>query len=60
MACMRQCFAVVILLAAAAQPVALQSAVPPHETTPEPDQLPLKRTIPQVGARTTLMPKAGD
>ena len=55
MACMRRCLAVLILLAAAAQPVALQSAVPPHETTPEPDQLPMKRTIPQVGAHFTVM-----
>jgi hypothetical protein len=55
MACMRQCLAVVILLAATAQPVALQSAVPPHETTPEPDQLPLKRNIPQVDAHITAM-----
>lgn len=55
MVCMRQWLAVMILLATAARPVALQSAVPPHETTPEPDQLPLKRTIPQVGAHITVM-----
>ena len=54
MACMRRCLAVLILLAAAAQPVALQSAVPTHETTPEPDQLPLKRTIPQVSTQKDL------
>ena len=55
MACMRCCLAVLVLLAAAAQPVALQSAVPPHETTPEPDQLPLRRTIPQVSTHETLI-----
>lgn len=55
MACMRRWLAVLVLLAAAAQPVALQSAVPPHETTPEPDQLPLKRTIPQVSTHKTLI-----